>query len=550
MSSRVASLDEGGTRAGRATTSAGGRAGGVTVHVTSVCDRPVELELAAATEADTAAAVGDLGYSAAFKRRRRCGRVLCACCTLTVLFFGSAVLLTLFAPHTISMLVPHLMHMLLPRHSGCAQSLSASEKALLDLARSSYVEAMPSAISRRAQVHDAAADAWVARHGRLRGVNLGGWLLLERWLVGGVEWWDTACCGAVLSPYVNTSCEEVPSEWHLSRALRERDALHLIDHFRDAFISVHDFRAIKAAGLNSVRLPIPHWLVAPSAPYHTGRGLGHVDDAVRWAEETGLKLVLDLHGTPGGQSGAQTTGREAHGEWQPSWFDADGTVRALEALARRYANRTAVVALELVNEPELPAHVLLDVYTRASRAVRAAGMSAETVALVINAYSANGVLSVFEDVWPVFNRELTPPEHPNVLVDLHLYYAFLPAPLSSLPLCVVTDEAVTLQSDLLDMAGRHAFAGEWSLRVPPPGTSAGDEFVRLSQPEQDELLRHFARKQIAELTRHGRLGGFYWAWRAPTFNYVGGPGCVWGDQSQWSLETALQRGWIEPGQWS
>lgn len=58
-------------------------------------------------------------------------------------------------------------------------------------------------------VQDDDALAWTKRHAQLRGVNAGGWLLMERWLVGGNTYVNTTCCGRIESPYVS----------HHSRAL-------------------------------------------------------------------------------------------------------------------------------------------------------------------------------------------------------------------------------------------------------------------------------------------------------------------------------------------
>ena len=49
---------------------------------------------------------------------------------------------------------------------------------------------------------------------------------------------------------------------------------------------------------------------------------------VRWAEEFGLKLVLDLHGAPGSQNGEQTAGWEDP-LWTAERFDEDAAVQVV-----------------------------------------------------------------------------------------------------------------------------------------------------------------------------------------------------------------------------
>ena len=56
---------------------------------------------------------------------------------------------------------------------------------------------------------------------------------------------------------------------------------------------------MRELGINSVRLPFGFWIVAPNesaaAPYYRGRGLEHIDEAMRWAEEQGIDELKDEH---------------------------------------------------------------------------------------------------------------------------------------------------------------------------------------------------------------------------------------------------------------
>ena len=62
----------------------------------------------------------------------------------------------------------------------------------------------------------------------------------------------------------------------------------------NCWITREDFVRVKELGLNCVRLPFLHdSLDAPDGPF------SRIDQAVAWARETGVYLILDLHGTPG-----------------------------------------------------------------------------------------------------------------------------------------------------------------------------------------------------------------------------------------------------------
>lgn len=56
--------------------------------------------------------------------------------------------------------------------------------------------------------------------------------------------------------------------------------------------------------LNHVRIPIGYWAfqVGPGEPYIQGQ-LPYLKNAVQWAGNHGLKVIVDLHGAPGSQNG-------------------------------------------------------------------------------------------------------------------------------------------------------------------------------------------------------------------------------------------------------
>ena len=73
--------------------------------------------------------------------------------------------------------------------------------------------------------------------GRINGVNLGGWLVLERWMTPGL---------------FRASGEE--DEIWLHRSTDPAELERLLRRHRDTYITEDDFRAISAHGLNLVRV--------------------------------------------------------------------------------------------------------------------------------------------------------------------------------------------------------------------------------------------------------------------------------------------------------
>lgn len=117
---------------------------------------------------------------------------------------------------------------------------------------------------------------------KIRGVNIGGWLVLEPWITPAIfeEVGDAAV-----------------DEWTLTEVLGKENAKdRLLKHW-GSFVSQTDFDEIAAAGLTHVRIPVGYWAVIPlnDEPYVNGQ-LDFLDRAVFWAQSAGLQVIVDLHG--------------------------------------------------------------------------------------------------------------------------------------------------------------------------------------------------------------------------------------------------------------
>lgn len=75
------------------------------------------------------------------------------------------------------------------------------------------------------------------------------------------------------------------------------DAQSILSGHWNSFITADDFYEISAAGMNHVRIPIGYWAVVPQEgePYVQGQ-LDVLDQAINWARDAGLKVIVDLHG--------------------------------------------------------------------------------------------------------------------------------------------------------------------------------------------------------------------------------------------------------------
>ena len=125
------------------------------------------------------------------------------------------------------------------------------------------------------------------------------------------------------------------------------------DGYRAAWVTEKDFERVRELGLNHVRVPFWAGLLEDDA--HPGKyrddGWKWLDAAVEWAERAGLYVVLDLHGAPGGQSTADHAGeRDRNAVWSDPALHRR-TANLWAAVAKRYKDRPAVAAFDLLNEP-------------------------------------------------------------------------------------------------------------------------------------------------------------------------------------------------------
>lgn len=125
---------------------------------------------------------------------------------------------------------------------------------------------------------------------KIRGVNLGGWLLSEPWLM--VDEWAAMGCG--------TAC----SEFDCVRALGQAKADTAFNAHYGRWITPSMVQDMHNAGLNTIRIPIGYWSyrdIVDSSESFPKMDLKYLDAVVQKAADLGMFVVMDLHGAPGSQ---------------------------------------------------------------------------------------------------------------------------------------------------------------------------------------------------------------------------------------------------------
>ncbi|MGO2110970.1 MAG: glycoside hydrolase family 5 protein [Pseudoclavibacter sp.] len=305
--------------------------------------------------------------------------------------------------------------------------------------------------------------------GVLRGVNLGGWLALERWITP--------------SLFEGT---DAPDE---RTFMRTQGARERIEAHRETYIVDDDFAWLRRAGITAVRIPVGYWIIDPDEPYVGG--LHHLDRAFDLADRHGLAVLLDLHGAPESQNGRDHSGRSGRADWFRSAAARDRTLGILDRLHARYRDRASYWGLELLNEPRLGLlHLALRRFTRAAAArlggdARIVFHDAFTPRLMSGALRGDG----------------------RAVMDVHLYH------MTSLASHVTSAERFVRWSGpwysrLLRAAGRAqpVVVGEWS------GVLRGDRLARVPETRRAALTSRYLALQLAVYERHA-AGWLYWTYK-------------------------------------
>ncbi|KAJ7170174.1 glycoside hydrolase family 5 protein [Mycena filopes] len=375
---------------------------------------------------------------------------------------------------------------------------------------------------------------------KVRGVNLGSWLVLEPWINP--------------SFFDNTGNPAIVDEWTFCQLQSHSTALAALTNHWNTWITEADFAAIAAAGLNHVRLPIGYWAfeVGPGEPYIQGQ-LPYLSKAITWATNHNLKLIIDLHGAPGSQNGFDNSGHKVS---TPGWASNNTNVQRTDAIIKTIANMVKnnvanVPIIAPLNEP--------------------AGFDGDQILTVTRQYwfdsygnirfpfgssqQSNTVELIHDAFQPLsfWNGVLTPPDHQGVAMDTHIYTIF------SVPEVQMTQaqhiSTVCAKQDELSSFDLWVIVGEWTPAATDcakylngrgvgsrydgsfPGSTRVGSCTGMTgsassfSASYKTFLRKFWEAQVISYEKG--QGWIQWTWKTES-----------GTGEEWSYQAGLANGWI------
>ncbi len=223
----------------------------------------------------------------------------------------------------------------------------------------------------------------------LKGVNLGGWLVLEKWMTPSLFSGTTARNHFELA--------EIPGK---AAAIRRHVA---------SFITEDDIRWLHKIGIEAIRVPVGFWAI--HGYYHYDSVKFALDWLTATAKKYNIKVLLCLHAAPGAQNNNDHSGSGRPGG-VPGWYSRTNqkmTRDILLELVDLYGE--SIWGIELLNEPHAPT-----LYHR----VRLQQWTRRTLATLAK-HSANNLVRVASDG---FMPDWWSGKIGNNTLDIHHYQCF------------------------------------------------------------------------------------------------------------------------------
>jgi glucan 1,3-beta-glucosidase len=309
----------------------------------------------------------------------------------------------------------------------------------------------------------------------IRGVNLGGWLVLEPWITP--FFFEKANEGVPRGPN-NTFAIVDEYTWRSSKDGSNDRAAMLVDHW-NTWVTEDILETLANAGITHLRVPVGYWYFLYPENEEPVWGRFKSDHATaleqlkkvanEWMKPRGLQMLLDLHTAPGSQNGFDNSGRRGNGtpgllngNHLQEWAQA---VDKMSEWAVANLDEDVLFGIEVLNEP--------------------AGFSSEAMRDAIKKYidpkgyemvrkHSSDLNVVFETGFMDFTDEpnFTESKYNNVWMDQHTYYCFgeyyngkaMEGPAAAWPwhleaACNETKNYAISKR----VKGTWAFGGEWSL---------------------------------------------------------------------------------------
>jgi glucan 1,3-beta-glucosidase len=315
---------------------------------------------------------------------------------------------------------------------------------------------------------------------QIRGVNLGGWMVLEPWITPSLFYQFLGKEKTTTAMDTYTFCQ-VLGPIEANRQLR----IHWDTWLTEDYIS-----KLADLNINSLRLPLGDWMFTPYGPYIgcTNGALEKVDWLLQVADKYNLKVLLDLHGVIGSQNGFDNSGRASQVVWTSGentdyigaatfqhWSTRDAqwigkfnfsnlkydhinedniemTLGVISKIVSRYQSFSSVMGLEPLNEPwqYTPINILKRYYWEGYKIIKNNTLTKNWKYIMHDSFRFD------VSTWGGFMSNC-----PDIALDTHIYQAWQEpsnAQQFFLQACQISTQLVEMERSFGPV-----LVGEWSL---------------------------------------------------------------------------------------
>jgi len=191
---------------------------------------------------------------------------------------------------------------------------------------------------------------------KIRGVNLGGWLLLEPWITPSI----------FEEVNVGENKGKIVDEYTYAQYVDKEFAKTRLEKHWDEFYQLNDLQILASVGISHIRIPYGYWMFSvtpddpfPTPPQNDNEGMRfYLKRMLMWAESVGIKALLDLHGGQGSQNGFDNSGKrgQIHFQDDDNAKEAVYVLGQMALLLKSWIDEGSIKAetiygMELLNEP-------------------------------------------------------------------------------------------------------------------------------------------------------------------------------------------------------
>jgi glucan 1,3-beta-glucosidase len=291
-----------------------------------------------------------------------------------------------------------------------------------------------------------------SRNPFIRGVNIGGWLLLERFITpymfaltdchvkGDFCWFPNQISAPSVDSQEHEYCDMFHCEFLLdkdktgfiavdeytlaSQFSQKALARQYLSYHYDNFVTKKDVETLKDVGVTHVRVPMPHWImgdILEDEPWVDGQWLYFVR-FVGWCREFGIEVWPDIHTAPGSQNGFDNSGQLLEDaptcrHWGSSPENVKRSLNAVKDIAKAVVRDNlgdVVTGFGVLNEPfsDCDGAVVKQFYNDALKAVRNT-MGTNTSVYIGDMFNASN----WNNGWWTDEDEFT-----DTFLDSHYYH--------------------------------------------------------------------------------------------------------------------------------